>query len=244
MHPYDVEKTAFKTHKGHYEFLVMPFGLTNAPSSFQDLMNSVFKAFLRRFVLVFFDDILVYSPDLETHVWHLELVLQVLRQHTIYAKQSKCVFEAENVEYLGHVITREGVTTDKSKIEAMQQWPTPTNLKQLRGFLGLTVLQQGGHPVAYYSKILAPRHHTLYTYEEELLDVIQALSKWRRYLLDRHFKIKIDQFSLKYLLEKRITTLSQMKWLPKLMGFDYEILYKKGSENKAADALSRIPTSA
>ncbi|GKB60098.1 putative mitochondrial protein [Tanacetum coccineum] len=226
----------------------MPFGLTNAPSSFQDLMNSVFKAFLRRFVLVFFDDILVYSPDLETHVWHLELVLQVLRQHTIYAKQSKCVFEAENVEYLGHVITREGVTTDKSKIEAMQQWPTPTNLKQLRGFLGLTaafdklkqamiealvlkwhdfnelfvletdasygrigaVLQHGGHLVAYYSKTLAPIHHTLSTYENELLAVIQALGM-DGCPFDRHFKIKIDHFSLKYLLEQRITTPSQMK---------------------------------
>ncbi|GJV24670.1 RNA-directed DNA polymerase, eukaryota [Tanacetum coccineum] len=106
------------------------------------------------------------------------------------------------------------------------------------------VLQQGGHPVAYYSKTLATRHHTLSTYEKELLAVIQALNKWRGYLLDRHFKIKTDHFSLKYLLKQRITTPSQMKWLPKLIGFDYDILYKKGSENKAADALSRIPTSA
>nr|GEV28394.1 hypothetical protein [Tanacetum cinerariifolium] len=138
MHPNDVQKTSFKTHEGHYEFLIMLFGLTNAPSSFQALMNSVFKAYLRRFVLVFFDDILVYSPTLETHVRHLELVLQVLRQNTLYAKQSKCVFKTEKVEYLGHVITRKGVATDKSKIEAMQNWPVPTNLKQLRTFLGRT----------------------------------------------------------------------------------------------------------
>ncbi|GJZ29099.1 retrotransposon-related protein [Tanacetum coccineum] len=271
--------------------------------------------YLRKFVLVFFDDILVYSPTLEYHVKHLEVVLQALRQNILYAKQSKCVFGTKQVEYLGHVITKEGVATDGSKIEAMKNWPKPTNLKQLRGFLGLTgyykrfvkyyavisypltqllknngfgwnptaqeafdklkqtmveapvlklpnfnelfvietdasqtgigaVLQQGGHPVSYYSKSLATRHQTLSTYEKELLSVIQALNKWRGYLLDRHFKIKTDHFSLKYLLEQRITTPSQMKWLPKLMGFDYDILYKKGSENKADDALSRIPTSA
>ncbi|GKF92063.1 putative mitochondrial protein, partial [Tanacetum coccineum] len=106
------------------------------------------------------------------------------------------------------------------------------------------VLQQRGYQVAYYSKSLATRQQTLSTYEKELLVVIHALNKWKGYLLDRHFKIKTDHFSLKYLLEQRITTPSQMKWLPKLMGFDYDILYKKGSENKAADALSRIHTSA
>ena len=137
MCPEDVFKIAFRTHEGHYEFLVMPFGLTNAPSTFQSLMNSIFKQQLRRFVLVFFDDILIYSKRWEDHLSHVKIVLAILRTHTLYAKRSKCCFGVDKVEYLGHFISGQRVSTDPKKIEAVINWSIPTSVKQLRGFLGL-----------------------------------------------------------------------------------------------------------
>ena len=141
----DIENKAFKTHEGHYEYLVMPFGFTNAPSTFQALMNEVFRPYLRKFVLVFFDDILVYNKGMQKHASHLKMVLQTLADHQLYAKMSKCVFVASEVEYLGHIIYGEGVQTDPKKIEVMTEWPVPKTLKALRGFLGLT---------GYYKKFI------------------------------------------------------------------------------------------
>ena len=138
MRDEDEQKIAFSTHDGHYEFMVMPFALTNAPTTFQSLMNEVFKPFLRRFVLVFFDDILVYSLSMADHVQHLLMVLETLAQHQLYANAKKCEIGKSRVAYLGYIVSGEGITMDADKIKAMQEWPLPQNLIQLRGFLGLT----------------------------------------------------------------------------------------------------------
>jgi len=138
MAPEDIYKTAFKTHNGHYEFLVMPFGFTNGPTIFQSLMNELFRSQLRKFILVFFYDILIYSNSMTEHLGHLRTVFKILKTNLLYAKFSKCVFCSNQVEYLGHVISTTGVSTDPHKIKAILDWPLPSNIKQLRGFLGLT----------------------------------------------------------------------------------------------------------
>jgi hypothetical protein len=116
----------------------MPFVLTNAPSTFQGLMNCSFKPFLRIFVLVFFDDILMYNKSWEEHVQHVDMVLQLLKEQQIYAKPFKCFFGLREVEYLGHIVSHEGVNVNPNKIKVMMDWTIPKTLKNIRRFLGLT----------------------------------------------------------------------------------------------------------
>jgi hypothetical protein len=125
MHPDDIAQTAFRTHHGHFEFLVMPFGLYNAPATFHALMNDVLQPYLRRFVPVFFNDILIYSASWAEHLQHVAIVFNELRAHRIHLKCSKCSFGTTPVAYLGHVISADGVAMDADKVEAVAAWPTP-----------------------------------------------------------------------------------------------------------------------
>ncbi|WVZ95473.1 hypothetical protein U9M48_041234 [Paspalum notatum var. saurae] len=281
-------KTAFQTHSGHYEFRVMAFGLSGAPATFQKAMNSTLAPYLRKFVLVFSDDILIYSKTFEDHLQHIQLVLELLAKDQWKVKFSKCTFAAQQIAYLGHIISSEGVATDPSKISAVSNWPTPQSVKALRSFLGLAgvgtlfiwaplheeafqalknalvtapvlalpdfsqpfcietdasgvgvgaVLMQRGHPLAYLSKALGPRTMGLSAYEKEYLAILIAVDQWRHYL-------QLGEFILAQRIEQRLHTPWQQKVFTKLLGLQYKVIYKKGVDNRVADALSRHSFSA
>jgi hypothetical protein len=133
----DIPKTAFVSRYGLYEFTVMSFGLTNAPAYFMYMINKVFMEYLDKFVVVFIDDILVYSRNEEEHEGHLRLVLQKLRDHKLYAKLSKCEFWLKQVAFLGHVVSKGGISVDPSKVQDVLGWKTPTSVSDIRSFHGL-----------------------------------------------------------------------------------------------------------
>lgn len=133
----DIPRMVFRTQYGHYEFLVMSFGLTNIHAAFMDLMNRVFKPFLDKFVVVFIDDILVYSKTQKEHVEHLRLTLDTLKKEKLYAKFSKCEFWLDRVQFLGHVIDKDGISVNPSKVEVVIIWEQPKTPSEVRSFLGL-----------------------------------------------------------------------------------------------------------
>nr|GFA63551.1 putative reverse transcriptase domain-containing protein [Tanacetum cinerariifolium] len=133
----DIPKIAFRTRYGHYEFQVMPFGLTNAPAVFMDLMNRVCKPYLDKFVIVFIDDILIYSKDEKEHEEHLKAILELLKKEELYAKFSKCEFCIPKVQFLCHMIDNQGIHVDPTKIESVKDWASPKSPTEIRQFLGL-----------------------------------------------------------------------------------------------------------
>lgn len=263
----DIEKIAFRYHCGHFEFEVMPFRLTNAPTTFQFTMNRIFQAQLRWYVLVFFDDILIYSKSWDEHLAHLDKMLGILDKESLYAKESICDLGMTELLYLGHIISAEGVCMDIKNICAIIQWPTLENLTQLREFLGLChfycrfvngyshhaapltnlmkkgafiwtpeahecfdkfkqlmtscqvldlldfnkpfeiqcdtfgegigeVLTQDKNPITFNSRKLRGPEHSFSVYDKEMLAIMQALAKFRQYLIGSKFCIKTGHNSL------------------------------------------------
>jgi len=145
---------AFRSRYGHYEYVVMPFGVTNAPTVFIDYMNRIFRPFLDKFVIVFIDNILIYSKTHEEHAEHLRLVLGVLRERQLYAKLSKCEFWMSEVQFLGHVISTKGIAVDPTKVEVVVKWESPKSATEIRSFVWLAGYYR--RFIEGFSKIVAP----------------------------------------------------------------------------------------
>jgi len=150
----DVQKTFFRSWYGHYEYVVMPFGVTNASALFMDYMNKIFRPFLDKFVVAFIDDILIYSKSREEHAEHLRLVLSVLREKQLYAKLSKCEFWMDEVQFLGHVISAQGIAMDPAKVKVVVKWESPKSATEIRSFVGLAGYYR--RFIEGFSKIVAP----------------------------------------------------------------------------------------
>nr|GEZ84106.1 reverse transcriptase [Tanacetum cinerariifolium] len=244
----------------------------------QSAMNNIFRLVLRKFVLVFFDDILVYSPSKEAHYEHLRHVFDTLNKNQLHAKLSKCSFAQAEIQFLGHMISKNDVQADPDKVVAIQNWPTPNSFTTLCGFLGLTGYYR--RFVKNYAATASPLTDILklqqFQWNDSVDKAFQALNKkWNRWshwhfqILRNHLmslqmlrvkpsvrghkkvaaistreKIRVftDQHSLKHSLTQRVQTPDQHKWITKLLGYDFEIHYKPGKDNRVADALSRIDT--
>jgi len=154
IRPGDEWKTAFKTHEGLYEWLVMPFGLSNAPSTFMRVMNQIFRPFIGKFVVVYFDDILIYSGSTEEHVQHLREVLLILRQEQFFSATKKCVFMMHSVLFLGYVLSKDGIQVDESKVEAIRSWSQPKTITDVRSFHGLVSFYRRFIP--HFSSVMTP----------------------------------------------------------------------------------------
>ncbi|KAH0642150.1 hypothetical protein KY290_033750 [Solanum tuberosum] len=248
----DIPKTTFRTRYGHYEFVVKSFGLTNAHATLMDLMNRVFKQYLVLFVIVFIDDILIYSRNEEEHANHLRVVLQTLKDRQLFAKFSKCEVWLQFIAFLGQIVSSEGIRVDSQKIEAVKQWPKPTSPTNIRSFLGfaddceksftklktrlttapILTLPEGsdgyrGKVIAYASRQLKVHENNYPTHDLELVAVVFPLKIWRHYLYGVHIDVFTDHKSLQ-------------RWLEFLKDYDMSVHYHPSKANVVADALSRL----
>lgn len=319
----DEWKTAFRTRYGHFEYLVMPFGLTNAPATFQAFLNDVLRQHLDNFVVIYLDDILIYSRDARDHVRHVRLVLAKLHAAELQVNLEKCVFHATEVEFLGYVISRNGIRMDSSKVQAVLEWPTPASVRDIQVFLGFAnfyrrfiqnfskvvapitrllkkdvpfvwddaahtafarlrnaftteptlghfnpdlpcVLEPDAsktalgavcsqpdakgvlHPLGFYSRSLTPPERNYHVHDTELLAAIEGLEHWRHFFAYSKFPATIltDHKNLEHFAEKRPLSERQVRYSERLSKFNPQLVYRPGVQNGAADALSRMHTTA
>lgn len=313
VHPNSIHKTAFSTNEGHFEYLRMPFGLKNAPATFQRLMNNILRDEINKNCAVYMDDIIIFSPTLDEHIKHLESVFKKLDQANLRIQIDKSEFLRKETEFLGHVITPDGIRPNQKKIEAIQNFKLPSTQKEIKSFLGLVgyyrkfidsfaaitkpltnclkkgktithtesfkkafqtckdlitnapilrypdfnktfelttdasnyaigaVLSQEGKPIAYASRTLNPAETRYSTIEKELLAVVFGTKYFRPYLYGQKFIIYTDHKPLQWIFSLKDPASRLVRWRLKLSEYDYEVRYKKGSENSVADALSRLP---
>jgi hypothetical protein len=308
----DEWKTAFKTNEGLYEWLVMPFGLTNAPSTFMRLMNEVLQEFIGKFVVVYLDDILIFSKTRAEHLRHLAIVMRRLQQEKLLINLKKCSFMQTELIYLGFVISANELKMDPEKVDVIRNWPSPRNVFEVRSFHGLAsfyrkfirnfsgisaammdtvkkrhkvfqwtaeaersfkllkqkiteqpvlvlpdfqktfqvkcdasgyavggVLSQDDRPVAYYSEKLDDAKLKYSTYDKEFYAIIQALKKWRHYLIPKEFVLYSDNHALQFVSQQEKLNQKHAKWVEYMQNFTFVIKHISGTANKVADALSR-----
>ncbi|GKB16905.1 putative reverse transcriptase domain-containing protein [Tanacetum coccineum] len=228
VHEDDIPKTVFRTSYGHFEFIVMPFGLTNEPAVFMDLMNRVCRPYLDKFLIVFIDDILIYSKTREEHIEHLRLVLELLKKEKLYAKFSKCEFWLREDKLCN------------APVLALPDGPEEFLVYCDTSGLGLgCVLMQRGKVIAYASKHLKIHEKNYTTHDLELGAVVFALKIWRHYMSGTMSVINTDHKSLQHIFSQKKLNMRQRRWIELFSDYDCEIRYHLGKANVVADALSR-----
>ncbi|GJZ63609.1 retrotransposon protein, putative, ty3-gypsy subclass, partial [Tanacetum coccineum] len=234
VHEDDIPKSTFRTRYEHFEFTVMPFGLTNELTIFMDLMNQVYKLYLDKFVIVFIDDILIYSKTKEDHEVHLRLVLELLRKEKLYAKFSKCLGERE-----------EAFQTLKSKLCDAPILSLPDGVKDFVVFCDASnqglgcVLMKRGKVIAYASRQLKIHEKNYTTHDLELGAVVFVVKTWRHYLYGTKSVIYTDHKSLQHIFDQKELNMRQRRWIEIFSDYECEICYHPGKANVVADALSR-----
>ena len=314
-------KTAFRTRYGHFEYLVMPFGLTNAPASFQNLINVAFKDHLDDFIVVYIDDILIYSNTLAEHKRHVRKALEIMKANNFYGRVDKCVFHKDSCDYLGFHVSADGVSMDPAKLKSITEWPEPSCVKDVQSFLGFlnfyrrfianfsqlaaplvaltrkdsafdmtgapleafqllkdafttadivrhyqpgvhivletdssdfaigAVLSQRFaddgklHPIAFHSRKLTDSELNYEIYDKELLSTVEAFKHWRCYLegVSEATDVFVDHKNLEHFFGAKVLNRRQARWYELMVGFNFILKHRPGTQQGRSDALSRRP---